>query len=102
MGLPPVHTAQESDPTCWIPPNLGFLGLKEVEDVVVAVDGPASGAGTGGSVLILVSVSPLGVPEALEDPVSVIGRSLVLVYSVVDRSERKPGLEALGVSRCLQ
>ena len=76
--------------------------MKEVEDVVVAVDGPASGLGTGGSVLILVSVSPLVVLEALEDPVSVIGRSFVSVYSVVGRSEWKLRLEALGVSRCLQ
>ena len=58
-----------------MPPNLGFWGLKEVVDVVVAVGSPASPVGTGGSELILGSVPSLGVLVALWDPVFVIGRS---------------------------
>ena len=84
-----------SVPTCLMPPNFGFLGLKEVIDVAVAVGPPASPVGTVGSVLILGSDPSLGVLVVLWDSASVIGRSFGLLGG---RSwSTGPGLEALEV-----
>ena len=56
---------RHSENVCSMPPNLGFLGLKEVTDAVVTISVPALIASMGYPLLLLGSVSPLGV---LVDP----------------------------------